>query len=351
MYLSIIYFLLLAFAFYEASTRKPLPTIFIFFVVIFFLLSFLRWERGTDWLSYYQLYETPYIYGDSAYEKSYVFLNLLFHSAFGLSYTHFLFFQAAIIYISLYVVIKKTCYLPCFALLCAFVLLGNGGIFFVRQTVAILIIFYSFLYIRKNNLVGFIVCILFASCFHISSVVALPIFFIYWFTFKVSFRNITIIFGILGVAIYLSSNGYFDFIIAKFTDYNELGLSTQTHTQFIMGLANKIVFLFIFLIFRVKNNKVDSGLRKIYLYNLFLYVFFGSINITLARVSNFINIFQVIQLSVIVYNQRKLINRMIVTVMLFLIFTVRTQFGDDQYRDLFVPYKSVFNKSLPVNVY
>ena len=83
---------------------------------------------------------------------------------------------------------------------------------------------------------------------------------------------------------------------------------------------------------------------------MILYILFGSVSITLARMANFVTMFQVFQMLLIVERERKM-KKYIFLIFLILLFGGRTLFSVSQYEDLFVPYKSIFNKELNVKVY
>ena len=62
MYLTLIFLSLILFSLLEVKKNKTSSKLFMVYLLLFYLLSFLRWERGTDWLSYFNLYELPLSY-------------------------------------------------------------------------------------------------------------------------------------------------------------------------------------------------------------------------------------------------------------------------------------------------
>ena len=350
MYLTIILILLIFFSILEVRKNKTCGSrMFYVFILTFYLLSFLRWERGTDWPSYYELYESPFLYGDGSFELPYYGLNILFGTILGLDYTWFLLFQATIIYFYLYKSIQLNCKYWVVALFCSYIILGNGGIFFVRQTIAMCIIFYAYRYIPQKDYKKFFLQILFAACFHSASLIALPLIYIY--DLKINRRFMYVLALSVFATIFLYKYGLLERFESKLGSYREEGNMQDNVMQFYYGIVNKLVFLAIFTLYHKKDQE-ECGLQKIFIYSLFLYVFFGSMNITLSRLSNFVAMFQVYQIVKIIERQRlRATKRYAFLVIIIVIMGLRTLFSISPYKNLMVPYKSIFNKELKVEVY
>ena len=101
MYLYLIFILLLAGSFLEIFDSKRQGTAQIIYYLtlsILFLLSFLRWERGTDWSGYYDYFSNIYdLNFSNNFENGFILLNYCIHYLFN-SYTVLLFILAAIQY-------------------------------------------------------------------------------------------------------------------------------------------------------------------------------------------------------------------------------------------------------------
>ena len=293
--------------------------------------------------------------GDEAYEITYYALNFLFGQIWGVDYSVFLSLQALLIYSLLWIAIRRDCRYPMFSLLCLYVTLGNGGIFFVRQTIAVVLIFFSYHYIKNKELKKFFLCILLAMCFHRASLIALPLYLIFNAKYTTKSFFYAVILGSLFIL--LAYFGYLNTALNKFVDYKDEGNHGVSVLQFYYGTMNKILYLLVFLLFmpQKKDNgqskREINGLINIYIYGLFLYVFWGSINITLSRLSNFINIIMVYQVSVWLFNSRNYNKKRLLAIIFIFMFVIRSLFSVSEYQDLFVPYKSIFNKNMPVKVY
>ena len=356
MYLTIILISLVIISIYEVVTSNPQNRWLIIYVILFFLLASLRWERGTDWHSYYSLYNNFQLFGENAFEFTYMILNILFAHVFNLNYSIFLTFQATIIYILLYKAIKKEfCRYPVFALLCLYVTVGTGVIFFTRQMIAVIIIFYSFKYVKRRQLKNFLVCMVCAMCFHRASLIALPVYFIYSNRFTT--KNVIQIIGVVIVFGIIERFGIFDILWNKFIAYEESGHSTFTQSQFYLGVIKRLGYFFIFFFLIPKRNVANEqreyyiaykGLFRIYCYSIFIYLLGGTINITLARLSSFIDVFSVYQMYYLVCLYKS--SRMTVMTILVLMLITQSSFSSTEYLDFIVPYKSIFNKDLPVSI-
>ena len=154
MYLYLIFILLLAGSFLEIFDSKRQGTAQIIYYLtlsILFLLSFLRWERGTDWSGYYDYFSNIYdLDFSNNFENGFIFLNYCIHYLFN-SYTVLLFILAAIQYFFISKAIRYLSIYPVLSLLCYFSV-TKGGIFFVRQYIALAILMYSIRYVIEKKI-------------------------------------------------------------------------------------------------------------------------------------------------------------------------------------------------------
>ena len=91
--------------------------LFYVWIMIFFLLSFLRWDRGADWMSYYD-YFLNFTKPDEGmfFEFGYQYLSCFIRNVFN-NYTILLFVQSLIIYFSFLITIRNFSLNPVFSLL------------------------------------------------------------------------------------------------------------------------------------------------------------------------------------------------------------------------------------------
>ena len=153
MYLYLIFILLLAGSFleiFDSKRQRTAQIIYYLTLSILFLLSFLRWERGTDWSGYYDYFSNIYdLDFSNNFENGFIFLNYCIHYLFN-SYTVLLFILAAIQYFFISKAIRYLSIYPVLSLLCYFSV-TKGGIFFVRQYIALAILMYSIRYVIEKK--------------------------------------------------------------------------------------------------------------------------------------------------------------------------------------------------------
>lgn len=154
-----------------------------FWVVVLTLFRGLRWETGTDWYMYLDIFERiqwselfSFIrYGEQKLEFGYAFLNLVVKS-FGGGYTTFLIFTNAII---LLIYADFSCkHSQRFPLLLFIAIITANNFFPVRQSLTVAIVMYSYRYVINRDFVKFIVSILIAISIHSASLIFLPFYFL-----------------------------------------------------------------------------------------------------------------------------------------------------------------------------
>jgi hypothetical protein len=136
----------------------------------------LRWEVGTDWDNYHNLYKGSFRGEETVIESGY---NLL-SSAVSLvseDYTTFLLVHACIIYTLFVSTIQKIAVAPLLSMLIFYCLmlryLGMN-----RQYLAVAICFFSLRYIIARKPLGFLICLALALSFHRTAVLFLPAYFL-----------------------------------------------------------------------------------------------------------------------------------------------------------------------------
>ncbi|MHB1952984.1 MAG: EpsG family protein [Sulfobacillus sp.] len=144
----------------------------------FWILSFSRWENGTDWNVYHSLYETfantpsfVYIFS-GAMEPGYILLNYVF--SFLHSYHLFLAVLGLLVFIpKLLPILRESPYISVSFLVYFCTMLAD--IFFVRQSIAISLCFLALWLSYKGHKRWPYCLILAAITIHISAVVFVPL--------------------------------------------------------------------------------------------------------------------------------------------------------------------------------
>ena len=168
--------------------------------LILFIFSFIRWERGPDWLSYYNTFQVtlPWDFTDyygANFEFGYFLLNVLTKSIFD-NYTVLLFIYACILfYFHTAGILQFTKY-PVTALLISWAM-GFAGMYFVRSGIAIAILFFSIKYIQQRKFFKFIFFLILGAMFHRS----VFLFIIAYFIFPLKISPRVMILSIIGAII------------------------------------------------------------------------------------------------------------------------------------------------------
>lgn len=254
-------------------------------LMLFFLAALKARGLGMDSANYEGYFETiTHIGDDRGFEFLYARLNQFVKFVLNWNnYTGVLIIEAFLIYSIQNDIIQQWSIYPCTSLLYLWAI-NCCNIFFVRQTVAMLILVHSVRYIIDNKLIKFLLTIVVATLFHRSSV----IFIFAWLVWKLNFRRQSYIL-ILIVTTFLFPNmlktiGLFALrkvlhnavLIEKATYYLETSFDfySQSKQLFILvkGFLNQ-AFLLIFLL--IYFNKIEKN--QICFKGLFNLCWFGSV--------------------------------------------------------------------------
>lgn len=357
-----IYILLLPFVFRETkSYRKKQRIPILCFTFLFFVLSFIRWKTGTDWENYYQTFRSISIPFDTlddpvaSMEPGYMFLvNLAKYISD--SYTINLLLVAIVVYYFFYKGFRKLSPYPLFSLF-VFYCINLGGIFFVRQTIAMSIIFFSIRYIEKKKVKLFVIFVFLASLFHRTSLIFLPVYYIYNLHLPDKklflYTSIACVIGsILSTSLLLSIGTLGIGVISNRIDLyldlgNEGGGPDLSGTAYLLrGLINRlfvIFFCYLYLKKARRKNKRINGCINLYLIGVVFFVTLTPISKELARISAYFDMAQYLLYPYIIYQCPKK-NKKILLLFFFLFFAFRLYSFISPSRIYYIPYISVFSK-------
>lgn len=196
--------------------------------ILLILISGIRWETGNDWDLYYQFFINnsnidDYMNDPENLESVYCLWNYIV-KLISDKYTVFLFFTATIVILLKFRWIYKYTSFPLIAIMINFSIYF-GDVFFVRQTLALVITLYAFDFIVQRNLSKFILCMLIATMVHTSAVIFIPAYWIY----KIKFSTKKIIFIILAcVFVGLLENFLLELLLNMF-DYGDGRIFMKLH--------------------------------------------------------------------------------------------------------------------------
>ncbi|NIJ44312.1 hypothetical protein FHR24_000751 [Wenyingzhuangia heitensis] len=369
MYLYVIFFTIAIFALVEANfgdRSKKFKNVFLLLMGLLFSLSFLRWERGTDWKSYYfhfiriKNWDTNVEF-EFLFSKLYKFVKLTLNG----DYTVFLICCAIIIYYTNYKTILKYAKYPITTLL-VWYSFTFGGIFFTRQLIAISIVFYSIQFIIQKQRLYFLGAVFIAMLFHRTAIVFALAYIVYFLNFSRKKILLTLgVFCVLGLFFstgVLSSIGSLlgGFFEQRITAYTKIGTSSSFGSNYsplqtlVRGSVYRLAIILYVLIFYFDSYKKDvffRGVFNLYVVGCLLFFVMAPLSPTLIRLSLYFEAFQVFIFPYFIFTKKQKTIRVFGMCLLIFYLLFRFYGVIQTYKDLYVPYKSIFNKSLPVKVY
>ena len=354
-----IFILIVLFSFLEQTcviSKKNAKTIFIFMVLVLYCLSFMRWERGTDWQAYYSFFldggeRRTY---DEHTEPGYLLFNRIV-AFFTDSYTVFLACWSGVYYF-LYVLLAnkinglfkgktlRRCYMP---LLLFDFSQGFAGMFAVRSTMAYLICFLAFFYIYEKKPLKFIIALLLATSLHVSS----AIFILAYPLYRMQLNKISIAAIIIVTFLLFSLGAYYEPILKalNFGGYDEY-LGGEERRSVLGSLKWVFAFLALFAFRPMGKNELYGGIVNIVLVGIILFLWSQLYSPVAQRLSLVFTqcILRWLAMVFYGYGEKKRILFLLVIVAFCGVSLWSTLNSD--YKGLYIPYK-FFWDTFPVEVY
>lgn len=354
-----IFLLLCFFSFIEGQNLdRRITTYFYFlFCFIFFILSFIRWETGTDWKSYYEYFVNFGLFSgdDEPFEWGFTLLVSI-ASFFSNSYTILLFIAGSILFTFQSISINKISPYPIISLLFLWSI-QFANILFVRQWIAVAILIYSVTFIQKRRLFPFLLLVILAASFHISSL----IFIVAWkiYNLEISRKKMIIILLIsIGFSVIIAkileivSGGLGGVIQARIDTYLSSDYNSEENEKLgfvsiiIKGFANKfLILLGSFYLYDKIVRRYPEFKSYLNLYWFGTVIYFSTISISLVFV-RFSYVFDFFQIILVPY-MFKVIDNNIIKTLAFIIFFCYLflrmwQLLNGPYMEEFIPFKTIF---------
>lgn len=358
MYLYVLFFLLFIFSSMEIVGVKFKFShnfylyIYITFIALFFLLSSIRWETGTDWMTYYDYYIYVGNYNDIGWmEPLFGLLNKI--NARYFCYQIQIMEIAALSIIPIGFRYQKLSPYPLMTLFIWYCVIF-AHIFPVRQTIAISLIVFGWKYIELHQLKKYLVICLIAILFHYSAIIALPLYWLWHIRLSTKIISVLIIcFAILAIAstntisnvLYAVGGSFFE---EKLSTYmgdadNNFGMQFTVREVLIRGIINRSIILFTALFLlndkRQKDNRLNA-IINIYAFSFLLFIIITPLSVALGRLTIFSDMSQAL---LIPYIFTLKMNRFTLTILLSILliyFLYRFQGIINNYHDYYIPYKS-----------
>lgn len=356
MYNIILIILTIIMFFFQGGKKNFLKIV----IGIFFILSFIRWERGTDWIGYYNNFteNTTFLEFINAihFDKGYQIINF-FIKKITTNYTVLLFFQGMIISFLTYKMISKYSN-NYFISIWFYYGYYFGNIFFVRSTLATALVFYSIKYIIERKKIKYIILIFIATSIHYSAIIFLPA---YWIFRKKLKLKTYIILWIIIICISLMNLNEIIYIVFKEYSPHRLVYLDNSYIETV-GSKSKYVlkailirtFMIVFYLYGlkdyIKKEEKIRGFFNLYIVGCFLLMITSNINPMLSRISEFYDIVQMILISYLSQMKKnKILKLMYIIFVIYIIYNFEVSL--DTYKDLYSPYKTIWNKNLEVKIF
>ena len=348
-----------------------------FFVIIFTLFRGLRWNVGTDWDQFYEVYMHSgfgniftYSRGndDRVMDFGYMFINAVFHQV-GFSYTIFLLVTSLIIQLCFYHFSLKQSRYP---ILTMIMLMFVGMPFPVRQSISYAIAIWGLSFLMDKKFIKFVIVSLIATSIHKGSAIILPVLilpFIFeririkWYYYVLIYASSYLVASVAGdyiTLIILGMSSMSEDASAYAEGYSQV-VSTSVRegnetTNSILSGFSYAIFMVFLLYIREKYRKKCEDSIKGFETMFFLYVIAGSIE-NLVRQSDSTGITEILQRVTTTVDMFPLIFPLICTVFImrktknafipyvFFIcyagYKFWKQIPGSVYSDLFIPYQTI----------
>lgn len=384
----LIYIPLLLFAYLDFNPKIELKTkrmVLLAFVVIFTLFWGLRWETGTDWVQYINVYEKSgwdKIFsfkrtstGEGVMDYGYMFINALFHEA-GMPYTVFLLATSFAIQLCYFDLSTRLTDYP----ILTYILLMNVGVPFpVRQSLSLAIALWAIRFVLEKKYLKFVLVALAATLIHKGSAIIFPVAFLpwickryhfQWYHFAIAYLSTYVISALLEEyirAFIMWSTSEFESAQYYAEHYlNRQGLGAASTLRIKMGRAEISPFnglsytLFFALSLYIREKFRGQCQCHVRMFNvMFLLYAFGAIlgNLIrilgesgfteiLLRVINTINTFPFIfPLIFVIYLPKFTLSKYIpyIIFIVYMAYKFWQQIPGSIYNYLFIPYNTIFN--------
>lgn len=360
--LHFIFIIISCFAFLSLfiKNRKRVVGGLLLIMFIIYILSFIRWETGTDWDNYHEIFKNAKsLKGEYYVEPTFFYINYISHLICN-SYSFLLFILATIIFFCTFNSFRYLSY-PIIAYLIYFST-TFGDIMFVRQSISVAIVLYSFKYILNSNRKNFYICAIIGSCFHISTIAVFPLYYIYHKNIK--WKKVFYLFiSILIISLYLSSNnsgiinlpfGLNDtYIMNRLNTYillSQRGQDSYLTFTPIQAITNhlikrSILFLLIFVYSKTNiiNDNYFSGYLRIYIYSSCLYLFFAPISLDLTRMTAAIEIVDILLYTKLLTQVHRRSNKIIIFLIILMFSYLKFSSNVSRFPEIYTNYKTIFS--------
>jgi hypothetical protein len=370
---AVLFLIIAIFSFVEIFIKLKNQTNILFVTLIsfvFLIMSSIRWQRGTDWNSYYIFFMGDPLHSWQHWELGYKYLNYVVKILSGNQYTVFLLVCAVIVYYFQRNSIIGFAHIQVgfnnqegsvkafypISMLLGIWCIQLGNVFVVRSTLAYIILFYSIKFIQHKNLIRFLIFIIIATLFHWTAIVFIPAYFVYHFRFSKKIAVVSLLLVPITIRLFLPAlltiSSVLGGIYAARTQLYLIQGSGQSAS--LLGLLDMIFLLVLFLAMYIKRYSFDSqysGMLKLFYVGFLIYIGAYITSPVFFRLSAPYVITQVILLPYLIGLSHERYAKFIIFILMLLYLAFRLDSTLSDYWNLYIPFKSIFDPNLPVTVY
>lgn len=331
-------------------------------IVLMVLLSILGGIRlnGPDYDVYYSYFTTNFTLinfqdAPEKFEAGYAFINYIIKEITN-SFNVLNFFLTSIICIFKYQIFTHIAPFPLLTFLLNFSYY-YGDAYVMRQSVAVGLTAFSFIYIVKRSLIRFLLVVFMASLFHRTAVVFVAAYWIY--TWQLSTQKILLL---LIVSFLIGYNELVGGVIQNITGvdstyidkimmysdgkYDSYGATVDPQTKVIISLLKRYIILFVLLYYRKSINAKYSyynGLFNIILTSNIIYTVFSFAipEVALRIVANY-GYFEVVAVAMILAVYKNIIPKMLIWLLILVYSFTKYYYGMNILPEVFYPMRTIF---------
>lgn len=330
----------------KSASRSVMKKFFVLmsFFSLFFV-SAIRYNVGTDYPTYFNLFTWIYEKRANYVEVGYRLLNLLIHYFTNNPQWIFV-ITSFIILIFFYLTVCKYSSDKCLSI---FLFITMGFYFYslnlIRQYIAVSISFYAQKFIRKNEFISFLFLIIFACLFHKSVLIMIPLYFMLRLRLKLSYYIVLQVFAIVLTLFHKPVlNLMFNFIYSGYAESHFMEYHFSTY-NIIVSFMLTFGCLIYYKKMMLKRDSVI--LINASIFTLILYLMFGWLGIFVSRISVYLSVYHILTIPEIINceisSKRRCFYRLCVY-SVFLVFCLLLFKANNGKASTILPYQTIFTK-------
>ena len=360
MYLYVIFILFLGLTglnVFNLISMSRLRYVYVICIITLILFSCLRWERGTDWETYFAFYREFHSITINGYMEPGFNLFTSIDKSLVPFYTFHLTVMAIIAIGCVAITIRKYSVFPFLSLLVWFSM-SLCNLFPVRQTIAVAMLVYASKFIINREKKKFIIALSIAVSFHYSAIVFGIAYYLFHRCYSRRFFIVTLLIAIVIAIIsenLISSVVYSiggEFFQEKLSYYmeanadNSFGSAYTAREVLFRGIANRSLLFIIPLFFlerRRQSDTIFNGFFNLYYFAFILFVLLVPLSPVLGRLATY---YDYSQFFIIPYFFKIPFTRKSLYVIYFIVIAycaIRFNGVVQNYKEEYIPYKSIFS--------